>query len=55
MFFSINCLFTFLGGTIDTTAHEVQPDGHLKELYRADGGAWGGTYVDKVCFSSIFV
>lgn len=37
------------GGTIDITVHEVQPDGHLKELYHANGGAWGGTYVDK-CF-----
>ena len=39
-----------VGGTIDITIHEVQPDGRLKELYHANGGAWGGTYVDKVRF-----
>ena len=33
---------------LDITIHEVQPDGRLKELYHATGGAWGGTYVDKV-------
>lgn len=37
------------GGTIDITVHEVQFDGHLKELYHANGGAWGGTFVDQ-CF-----
>ena len=36
------------GGTIDITVHEVQFDGHLKELYHANGGAWGGTFVDQV-------
>ncbi|KAH3738013.1 hypothetical protein DPMN_044616 [Dreissena polymorpha] len=35
------------GGTIDTTVHEVCFDGKLKELYKATGGAWGGTMVDK--------
>ena len=44
-----------LGGTIDITVHEVQTDGHLKELYHANGGAWGGTFVDKVCICSILI
>lgn len=35
------------GGTVDITVHEVQPNGSLKELYKANGGNWGGTYVDK--------
>ena len=34
---------------LDITIHEVQSDGRLKELYNTIGGAWGGTYVDKVC------
>ncbi|KAK3099812.1 hypothetical protein FSP39_010132 [Pinctada imbricata] len=36
------------GGTIDITVHEVQPNGSLKELDRASGGAWGGIYVDRM-------
>ena len=35
------------GGTIDITVHQIQPDNTLKELYKANGGNWGGTYVDK--------
>ncbi|KAH3713377.1 heat shock 70 kDa protein 12A-like [Dreissena polymorpha] len=35
------------GGTIDITVHEVCFDGKLKEIYKATGGAWGGTMVDK--------
>ncbi|KAH3735128.1 heat shock 70 kDa protein 12A-like [Dreissena polymorpha] len=35
------------GGTIDITVHEVGIGGQLKELYKASGGAWGGTEVDK--------
>ncbi|XP_060592450.1 heat shock 70 kDa protein 12A-like [Ruditapes philippinarum] len=34
------------GGTVDITVHEVQPNGSLKELYKANGGNWGGTYID---------
>ncbi|XP_021373555.1 heat shock 70 kDa protein 12B-like isoform X2 [Mizuhopecten yessoensis] len=34
------------GGTIDITAHEVQRDGSLKEIFKANGGDWGGTKVD---------
>ena len=48
LLFIVSYLFT--GGTIDITVHEVQSDGHLKELYNANGGAWGGAYVDKVSF-----
>ncbi|KAH3736877.1 hypothetical protein DPMN_043452 [Dreissena polymorpha] len=35
------------GGTIDITVHEICDGGHLKELYKATGGAWGGTVVDN--------
>lgn len=35
------------GGTIDITVHEVQSRGILKEIYRATGGDWGGTTVDR--------
>ncbi|XP_045202781.2 heat shock 70 kDa protein 12B-like [Mercenaria mercenaria] len=34
------------GGTIDITVHEVLPNGKLRELYKANGGAWGGTTID---------
>lgn len=36
-----------VGGTIDIIVHEVQEDGTLKELYKANGGDWGGTRVDS--------
>ena len=36
------------GGTIDIAVHETQLDGKVKELYKANGGAWGGCYVDKL-------
>ncbi|KAK3611854.1 hypothetical protein CHS0354_040526 [Potamilus streckersoni] len=35
------------GGTIDITIHEVTSNGHLKELCAANGGAWGGTSIDR--------
>ncbi|XP_060572365.1 heat shock 70 kDa protein 12B-like, partial [Ruditapes philippinarum] len=35
------------GGTVDITVHEVTHNGNLKELYKASGGAWGGTKVDE--------
>nr|XP_022323071.1 heat shock 70 kDa protein 12B-like isoform X4 [Crassostrea virginica] len=35
------------GGTIDITVHEVQDNGTLKELHKANGGNWGGTKVDS--------
>ncbi|XP_052796649.1 heat shock 70 kDa protein 12A-like [Mya arenaria] len=35
------------GGTVDITVHEVKASGSLKELYKANGGNWGGTYIDK--------
>lgn len=34
------------GGTIDITVHEVQNNGTLKEIHKANGGDWGGTKVD---------
>lgn len=35
------------GGTADITVHEKLNDGTLKELHKASGGPWGGTYVDN--------
>eukprot|EP00105_Crassostrea_gigas_P004833 XP_011418178.1 PREDICTED: heat shock 70 kDa protein 12A [Crassostrea gigas] len=35
------------GGTIDITVHEVQENGKIKELHKANGGDWGGTKVDE--------
>ena len=43
----INNSYFYLGGTIDITVHEVCFGGKLKELYKATGGAWGGTMVDN--------
>ncbi|WAR14841.1 HS12A-like protein [Mya arenaria] len=34
------------GGTVDTTGHEVQENGQLKELHAATGGPWGGKLVN---------
>jgi hypothetical protein len=36
-----------LGGTVDVTAHQIMPDGILKEIHQATGGDWGGTKVDQ--------
>ncbi|XP_060566321.1 heat shock 70 kDa protein 12A-like [Ruditapes philippinarum] len=35
------------GGTVDVTAHQIMPDGILKEIKQATGGDWGGTKVDQ--------
>jgi molecular chaperone DnaK (HSP70) len=32
---------------VDITIHEVLSNGNIKELEKASGGAWGGTYVDE--------
>ena len=37
-----------VGGTIDITVHETESDGKVKEIYKANGGAWGGSYVDEM-------
>ena len=34
------------GGTVDITVHEVSRDSTMKELYKANGGPWGGTNID---------
>ncbi|XP_062591940.1 heat shock 70 kDa protein 12A-like [Saccostrea cucullata] len=35
------------GGTVDITVHElIDTEGHVRELYKASGGDWGGTKVD---------
>ncbi|KAH3714807.1 hypothetical protein DPMN_057508 [Dreissena polymorpha] len=35
------------GGTADITVHEKVSAGNLKEVHRASGGPWGGTFVDS--------
>ncbi|XP_052792382.1 heat shock 70 kDa protein 12B-like [Mya arenaria] len=35
------------GGTIDITVHETQRDHTVRELYKANGGPWGGTRIDE--------
>jgi hypothetical protein len=35
------------GGTVDITVHETQADGTIRELYKANGGPWGGTKIDE--------
>ncbi|KAK7097173.1 heat shock 70 kDa protein 12B-like [Littorina saxatilis] len=35
------------GGTIDVVAHKIRKDGRVRELFRATGGAWGGTIIDR--------
>ncbi|RUS74897.1 hypothetical protein EGW08_017343, partial [Elysia chlorotica] len=35
------------GGTIDCVAHKIRKDGRIRELFRATGGAWGGTIIDR--------
>ena len=35
------------GGTLDVTAHEIDEDDNIKEIYHATGGDFGGTKVDK--------
>lgn len=36
-----------LGGTIDMAMQEVRDDEKLQEINRAQGGDWGGIYVDE--------
>lgn len=38
---------------MDITIHEVLSGGRMKELHKATGGAWGGTYVDDKFFDII--
>lgn len=38
---------SLIGGTVDITVHKVGQDNSLQELYKASGGAWGGTQVDE--------
>lgn len=37
----------FPGGTVDITVHETQRDGSVRELFKANGGPWGGTKIDE--------
>jgi len=36
-----------VGGTLDVTAHEILPNGNIKEIYQVTGGPYGGTKVDE--------
>ncbi|XP_033743555.1 heat shock 70 kDa protein 12A-like [Pecten maximus] len=38
------------GGTVDVTVQRVLGDGNLEEIFKASGGAWGGTKVDESFF-----
>lgn len=38
------------GGTVDITAHEVQPDGTYRSLIKPCGDCWGSTFVDKAFY-----
>lgn len=51
--FTVAVLVFLTGGTVDITVHETQPDGTLKEVYKANGGPWGGTTIDKAFISFI--
>lgn len=49
-----NCLnylyklrYSIAGGTIDIVVHKIMENGTLEEVYKASGGHWGGTIVDK--------
>ncbi|KAI8489716.1 hypothetical protein Bbelb_326220 [Branchiostoma belcheri] len=35
------------GGTVDITAHRIQSDDSIHEIFRATGGAWGGSQVNQ--------
>ncbi|KAL4230294.1 hypothetical protein ACF0H5_010678 [Mactra antiquata] len=35
------------GGTVDITVHETQEDGTVREIYKANGGPWGGVTIDE--------
>lgn len=40
-------MLNFSGGTMDVTAHEIEDDDTINEIYHATGGDYGGTKVDK--------
>lgn len=39
--------YSIAGGTIDIVVHKIMENGTLAEVYKASGGHWGGTIVDK--------
>ena len=43
---NFRCGYMFSGGTVDITVHEVLDDGNVRELYKANGGPWGGKSVN---------
>ena len=43
----ILCFWGKIGGTIDMAMQEVRDDERLQEINRAQGGDWGGIYVDE--------
>ena len=45
---NITNLFSFSGGTVDVTVHEILKGGKLKEVYKASGGPWGGNRVNQM-------
>lgn len=43
----VDVRFFSTGGTIDVVAHKIRKDSRIRELFRATGGAWGGTIIDR--------
>ena len=43
--------FYIIGGTCDITVHEVMEDGNVREVYKANGGPWGGTKINDAFVS----
>ena len=45
------CIYFYIGGTCDITVHEVMEDGNVREVYKANGGPWGGTKINDAFVS----
>ena len=41
------------GGTVDMTTIQINSDSTMKQVYRSDGGPWGGKSVDDKFFAMI--
>ena len=47
LLFDLMLTYSFSGGTLDVTAHQIQEDGAIKEIHKATGGPSGGQEVNK--------
>ena len=44
------------GGTVDITVHEVSnKEGHIKEVFKATGGPYGSTSMDRAFITNLTV